>query len=254
MNNTKTQKMNLTAWLSLATLLCSMNVFAQERPTIEPKLTEVWEPVPAKVTPGENNAAPSDAIVLFDGKDLNEWTSQDGGIPKWTIADGAVTVKPGTGVIKTKQKFGDFQLHIEWRTPAEVKGEGQGRGNSGIFMQGLYELQVLDSYVSKTYSNGQAGSMYKQSIPLVNACKGPGEWQTYDVIYMAPVFTEKGSLKSPARITVLQNGILVQNNFELKGPTEYNRIPLYTPHGKESLVLQDHHNPVSYRNIWVREL
>jgi hypothetical protein len=227
---------------------------AQERPTIEPKLTEVWTPVPAKVTPGTNNSAPSDAIVLFDGKDLNEWVNQKGNAAEWTVADGAMTVKAGAGVIKTKQAFGDIQLHIEWRAPSEIKGEGQGRGNSGIFFQEKYELQVLDSYESVTYSNGQAGSMYKQGIPLVNACKAPGEWQTYDVIWMAPVFTEKGTLKSPAKITVFHNGVLVQNGFELRGPTEYNRIPLYEPHGKGSIVLQDHGNPVSYRNIWVREL
>jgi len=247
-------KVKISSLFFVAGLFVVTIIYAQERPTIEPKLTEVWEPVPPKVTPGTNNSAPSDAIVLFDGKDLNEWTNSEGGPAEWIVADGAMTVKPRTGVIKTKQKFGDFQLHIEWRTPAEVKGEGQGRGNSGIFMQERYELQVLDSYESVTYSNGQAGSMYKQSIPLVNACKGPGEWQTYDVIYMAPVFTEKGSLKSPARITVLQNGILVDNNFELRGPTEYNRIPMYEAHGKASLVLQDHGNPVSYRNIWIREL
>ena len=235
-------------------LLISVSVYAQERPTLDPKLTEVWEPVPAKVTPGENNAPPSDAIILFDGKDLNEWTNGKGGKAKWIVEDGAMTVKPKTGAIKTKQKFGDFQLHIEWRTPTEIVGEGQGRGNSGIFMMEKYELQVLDSYESVTYPNGQAGSMYKQSIPLVNACKGPGEWQTYDVIFMAPEFTEKGTLKSPARITVLHNGVLIQNNFELKGPTEFNKIPMYWPHEKGSLMLQDHGNPVSYRNIWVREL
>lgn len=247
-------KFKISSVVIIAGLVLSATLQAQDRPTIEPKLTEVWEPVPAKVTPGENSAAPSDAIVLFDGKDLNEWTNGKGGNAEWIVEDGAMTVKPRTGIIKTKQKFGDFQLHIEWRSPSEVKGEGQGRGNSGIFMMGKYELQVLDSYESVTYSNGQAGSMYKQSIPLVNACKGPGEWQTYDVIFMAPVFTEKGSLKSPARITVLHNGVLIQNNYELKGPTEYNRIPMYVPHGKGSLELQDHGNPVSYRNIWVREL
>lgn len=249
-------KMNSIKSISLlVVLLCViLEANSQERPTLEPKLTEVWEPVPAKITPGELNAPPSDAIILFDGKDLNEWTNGKGGVAGWIVADGAMTVKPRTGIIKTKQKFGDFQLHIEWRTPAEVKGDGQGRGNSGIFMMGVYELQVLDSYESVTYSNGQAGSMYKQSIPLVNACKGPGEWQTYDVIFMAPVFTEKGSLKSPARITVLHNGVLIQNNYELKGPTEYNRIPMYKAHGKESLSLQDHGNPTSFRNIWVREL
>lgn len=239
----------------IAVIVSFTTIFAQEkRPTLDPKLTEVWDPVPAKIDPGENNAPPSDAIILFDGKDLNEWTNSKGGAAEWTVEEGAMTVKARTGAIKTKQKFGDFQLHIEWRTPAEVEGEGQGRGNSGIFMMEKYELQVLDSYESKTYPNGQAGSMYKQSIPLVNACKGPGEWQTYDVIFMAPVFTEKGSLKTPARITVLHNGVLIQNNYELKGPTEYNRIPIYEAHGKGSLVLQDHGNPVSFRNIWVREL
>jgi len=249
-----TLKMKIASTLGVAALIATNSLFAQERPTIEPKLTEVWEPVPAKVTPGENGAAPSDAIILFDGKDLNEWTNGEGGAAGWTVENGFMTVKPKTGVIKTKQKFGDFQLHIEWRAPSEIVGEGQGRGNSGIFLMERYELQVLDSYVSKTYSNGQAGSLYKQGIPLVNACKAPGEWQTYDVVFMAPVFTEKGDLKAPARITVFHNGVLIQNNFELRGPTEYNRIPMYEAHGKGSLVLQDHGNPVSYRNIWVREL
>jgi len=249
-----TARLKISGLLAMA-LMLSNSLFAQDRPTLDPKLTEVWEPVPEKITPGVTNAAPpSDAIILFDGKDLNEWTNGQGQAAEWIVEDGAVTVKPRTGVIKTKQKFGDFQLHIEWRSPTEIVGEGQGRGNSGIFMMEKYELQVLDSYESKTYPNGQAGSLYKQSMPLVNACKAPGEWQTYDVIFMAPVFTEKGALKSPARITVLHNGVLIQNNYELKGPTEYNRIPMYQPHGKGSLVLQDHGNPVSFRNIWVREL
>ncbi len=235
-------------------LIVSMAWAQKQRPTLDPKLTEEWEPVPPVVTPGDCGAPPSDAIILFDGKDLNEWVSTKGGAAEWIVADGSMTVKPRTGSIKTKQKFGDVQLHIEWRTPAEVKGEGQGRGNSGIFLMERYELQVLDSYDNITYPNGQAGSIYKQSIPLVNACKKPGEWQTYDVIFMAPEFTEKGALKSPARITVLHNGVLIQNNFVIKGPTEYNRIPKYEPHGKASISLQDHGNPVSYRNIWVREL
>ena len=250
----KASQVKISSLIIIIGLVFSISAWAQERPTLDPKLTEVWEPVPEKITPGENNAPPSDAIILFDGKDLNEWTNGKGDKAEWIVEEGAMTVKPKTGLIKTKQKFGDYQLHIEWRTPAEVKGEGQGRGNSGIFMMERYELQVLDSYESKTYSNGQAGSMYKQSIPLVNACKGPGEWQMYDVIFMAPVFTEKGALKTPARITVLHNGVLIQNNYELKGPTEYNRIPMYEPHGKGSIMLQDHGNPVSYRNIWIREL
>lgn len=250
----KTIKIKISAVLAIMGLFITLATYGQERPKFDPKLTELWDPVPEKVTPGENNAAPSDAIVLFDGKDLNEWTGEKGGAADWIVEDGMMTVNTKSTGIKTKQKFGDFQLHIEWRTPSEIVGEGQGRGNSGIFMMEKYEVQVLDSYVSKTYSNGQAGSIYKQSIPLVNACKGPGEWQTYDVIFMAPVFTEKGSLKSPARITVLHNGILIQNNFEIKGATEYDKIPLYEAHGKESLLLQEHSNPVSYRNIWVREL
>lgn len=249
-------KMNTIKSISLlvAMLCVSIVSFAQERLSFDPKISEDWNPVPAKITPGEHNAPPSDAIILFDGKDLNEWTNGKGGTAEWIVADGAMTVKPKTGIVKTKQKFGDFQLHIEWRTPAEVKGDGQGRGNSGIFMMEKYELQVLDSYESVTYSNGQAGSIYKQSIPLVNACKGPGEWQTYDVIFMAPVFTEKGSLKTPATITVLHNGVLIQNNYAIKGPTEYSRFPKYEAHGKESISLQDHGNPTSFRNIWVREL
>ncbi|MCG8309512.1 MAG: DUF1080 domain-containing protein [Cytophagales bacterium] len=247
-------KFMISGILVLGALFVGFDSKAQKGPTLEPKLTEVWEPVPAKVTPGENNAAPSDAIILFDGKDLNEWVNSKGGPAEWIVEEDAMTVKPKTGAIKSKLKFSDFQLHIEWRAPSEIVGEGQGRGNSGIFMMEKYELQVLDSYESKTYSNGQAGSIYKQSIPLVNACKGPGEWQTYDVIFMAPEFTEQGTLKSPARITVLHNGILIQNNFELKGPTEYNRLPKYEAHGKGSITLQDHGNPVSYRNIWIREL
>lgn len=249
-------KMNTIKSISLlvAMLCVTLMSYAQDRLSFDPKISEEWNPVPAKITPGEQNTPPSDAIVLFDGKDLNEWTNGKGGKAGWIVADGAMTVKPKTGIVKTKQKFGDFQLHIEWRTPAEVKGDGQGRGNSGIFMMEKYELQVLDSYESVTYSNGQAGSIYKQSIPLVNACKGPGEWQTYDVIFMAPVFTEKGSLKTPATITVLHNGVLIQNNYAIKGPTEYSRFPKYEAHGKGSISLQDHGNPTSFRNIWVREL
>lgn len=247
-------KMIKSISLLVAMICVTLVSYAQERLSFDPKISEVWSPVPAKITPGEQNAPPSDAIILFDGKDLNEWTNGKGKKAEWTVADGAMTVKPRTGIVKTKQKFGDFQLHIEWRTPAEVKGDGQGRGNSGIFMMERYELQVLDSYESVTYSNGQAGSIYKQSVPLVNACKGPGEWQMYDVVFMAPVFTEKGTLKTPATITVLHNGVLIQNNYVIKGPTEYSKFPMYQPHGKGSLSLQDHGNPTSFRNIWVREL
>lgn len=239
-----------TLLLSACTLL-TLAATAQNKP----EDTEVWEPVPKVITPGTLTLTPpSDAIVLFDGRNLNSWTAENGEPAKWEVKNEVLTVKPGGGIIKTKQQFEDFQLHIEWRTPAEVKGDGQGRGNSGIFMQELYELQVLDNYNNRTYSNGQAGSFYKQRIPLVNACKKPGEWQTYDVIWTAPRFNNDGSLKSPARATVLQNGVLVQNNVELDGPTMYIGKPSYKKHGAGSIVLQDHGNPVSFRNIWIRQL
>jgi hypothetical protein len=239
--------------LSLLLAVISGNIFAQAQKT--PESTELWSPIPPVVTPGEGTAAPSDAIILFDGASLNEWTNAKGEAAGWTVADGCVTVKPGTGIIKTKRGFGDCQLHIEWRSPAEVKGDGQGRGNSGIFLQDRYEVQVLDCYNNKTYSNGQTGSIYKQSIPLVNACKKPGEWQVYDIIYRAPRFSENGRIAVPAGITVLHNGVLIQNNVEIRGTTPYIGLPEYIPHSmKEPLSLQDHGNPVSYRNIWIREL
>jgi hypothetical protein len=238
--------------LAIVFVACFMTQgFSQEG---DPKATEVWEPEVRVVTPGVNGAAPSDAIVLFDGKDLSKWSDLKGETSKWTVKDGAMTVAKGTGDIKTKQTFGDIQLHIEWRTPSKVEGEGQGRGNSGIFLQERYELQVLDSYKSRTYSNGQAGSIYKQTPPLANATKGPGEWQVYDVAYVAPKFNSDGTLKSAARITVFHNGVLIQNNTEIQGTTEYIGKPKVVAHEKGPLKLQDHGNPVSYRNIWVREL
>jgi hypothetical protein len=242
-----------TLSFSFLFVIMASGLFGQAQRT--PESTELWEPVPPMVTPGEGISAPSDAIILFDGSGLNEWTETTGGPAGWTVADGCMTVKPGTGIIKTKRVFGDCQLHIEWRSPAEVSGEGQGRGNSGIFLQDLYEVQVLDCYNNKTYSNGQTGSIYKQSIPLVNACKKPGEWQVYDIIYMAPRFNENGRVAVPARITVLHNGVLIQNNVEIRGTTEYIGSPRNVVHGlKEPLSLQDHGNLVSYRNIWIREL
>jgi len=232
-----------------------MMCFAQNEPELPaPKLTEVWEPVPPIVTPGEGTKPPSDAIVLFDGTNLSQWVDSKGETPKWLVADGAMTVVQKAGAIFTKQEFGDCQLHIEFRCPAEVKGKDQGRGNSGIFLQNRYELQVLDSYDNVTYSNGQCGSIYKQHIPLVNVCRRPGEWQSYDVIYIAPRFNKDGMLIAPARMTVLQNGVLIQNNVEIKGNTEYRGLPSYKAHGKAPIQLQDHGNPVSYRNIWIREL
>lgn len=220
----------------------------------DPKATEVWEPEPRVVTPGNGTAPPSDALVLFDGKNTGEWTHEDGSSLKWEVADNAMTVVKGAGGIFTKKAFGDCQLHVEWRSPAEVKGEGQGRGNSGIFLEGRYEVQVLDNYNNRTYSNGQAGSIYKQSIPLVNACRPPGEWQTYDIIFTAPRFNADGIRTAPGYITVLQNGVLVQNHTEIKGTTEYIGLPKNEAHGKGPLMLQDHGDRVSYRNIWIREL
>lgn len=237
-------------------LLAYTNTQAQEvpkPPKMVPEMTEFWEPEVRVVTPSNNNAAPSDAIVLFDGKDLSQWKAKNGGgEAKWQVKDKVFTV--GKGDISTKKEFGDFQLHIEWSAPDEVKGESQGRGNSGIFLQDRYEVQVLDNYNNRTYSNGQAGSIYKQHRPLVNAMRKPTEWNVYDIIYTAPRFKEDGSLFTPARVTVLHNGVLVQNNVEVKGPTEYIGLPEYKAHGKAPISLQDHGNPVQYRNIWIREL
>lgn len=243
-------------------ILATVMVQAQAQvPTLnrnggDPKLSEYWEPQVKVVTPGKTAAdAPSDAIVLFDGKDFSKWVAKDGGDVKWKLENGAMTVVGRTGEIRSKEGFGDMQLHIEWRTPAEVKGDGQGRGNSGIFLMGKYELQVLDSYNNRTYSNGQAASIYKQLPPMKNASRGPGEWQTYDVIFTAPVFYEDGNVKSQARLTVIHNGVLVQNNATIWGASQYIGIANYEKHGdKEPLILQDHGNPVSFRNIWVRPL
>ncbi len=252
----KTRRFASMGFLLVGFVLVTALAGAQtEAPKGDPKLTEVWEPIPAVVTPGVATAPPSDAVVLFDGKSLSEWVSAKGGPAEWTLADGAMTVVKGKGGIRTKQGFGDCQLHIEWRSPAVVEGEGQGRGNSGIFLQGRYELQVLDSYENRTYSNGQAGSIYKQHIPLVNVCRRPGEWQTYDVVFRAPRFAADGKLKKAGTVTALQNGVLVLDHVELRGATAYIGKPSYEKHGeKEPLELQDHGNPVSYRNIWIREL
>lgn len=221
----------------------------------DPKTTELWNPVPKKVIPGENGQPPSDATVLFDGENLSNFESVNGNKAGWKVEEGVVTVVPGTGSIKTKQKFGDSQLHIEWRSPESDTGEGQGKGNSGVYLMSRYEVQVLDSYENKTYANGQAGSVYKQYIPLVNASKKPGEWQTYDIIFTAPKFGKEGRLITPARLTVIHNGVLIQNNVSLLGPTKYIGAPVYKEHdNKEPLMLQDHGDTVSYRNIWIREL
>jgi 3-keto-disaccharide hydrolase len=219
------------------------------------KLTDAWTPVPPVVTPGLNQAAPSDAIILFRGTNLDAWSGEKGASAGWTVENGTLTIKPDGGAIATRQSFADCQLHLEWRTPAAVSGKGQGRGNSGIFLQGRYEVQVLDSYNNPTYSNRQASSVYEQHMPQVNASRPPGEWQTYDIVYRAPRFNNDGSVKSPGFITVLQNGVLVQDHVEIKGGTNHRGQPKYEKHPfQQPLVLQNHQNPVSFRNIWIREL
>lgn len=206
-----------------------------------------WEEPPI-VTPGKTSAdPPSDAVVLFDGKDLSAWEDGD----QWIVKDGVAIVKNTD--IRTKQSFGDCQVHVEWSAPVPATGESQGRGNSGVFLMDQYEVQVLDSYKNKTYFDGQASAVYKQTPPMVNAVRPPGEWNTYDILWTAPRFKDDGALESPAYVTVLHNGVLTLNHFELKGITPFNEIPKYTKHGKMPIHLQNHGNPVRYRNMWVRE-
>jgi hypothetical protein len=230
---------------------------AQAAPQLPaPELTEVWTPVPPKVAPGaQSGDPPSDAIPLFNGKDLSGWESLSGGPAQWRVTDGEMVITPTAGSIRTTQSFGDVQLHVEWMVPVlPPNRKGQDRGNSGIYLQGLYEVQVLDSLDNQTYVNGGAGSIYKQYAPLVNALRPAPQWQAYDIIYIAPRFYSDGSLAEPARMTVFLNGILVQNNVPLRGPTEYRGIPLYKPHGDAPLMLQAHNNEVHYRNLWLRRL
>lgn len=241
-------------------LVANLNVYAgvKKEPWELSLETEVWEPVPSVVSVNENNI-PSDAIILFDGKDLNQWQGVEQSEVKWRVLDSSVEVVPKSGDIKTRESFCDVQLHIEWMTPTNITGkdgkvlESQGRNNSGVFLQERYEVQMLDSYQNKTYSNGQAAAIYKQSIPLVNASFAPGKWQTYDIIFTAPVFANQKLLK-PAYITVLHNGVLVQNHFEIQGATAWIGKPVYDAHGCAPLRLQDHGNPVRFRNIWIRKL
>ena len=253
----------LLSFLSLALLL-----FAQQQaPKARPEDTEVWSPEPKVVTPGATcTDPPSDAIVLFDGKNEDQWVNVENQSPAtWVVHDGVMTVKKGSGggSIETKRKFKDFQLHVEWRIPENITGSGQARGNSGVFLASTgtgdsgYELQVLDNYNNKTYVNGQAGSIYKENPPLVNANRKPGEWQTYDVAWTAPRFNDDGSLKTPAYVTVFFNGILVQNHFQLTGQTLFIGKPFYKAYDRAPIKLQAHGDksePISYRNIWVREI
>lgn len=227
--------------------------------TMKPEETEVWQPIPNVVTPGSGLNPPDDAVILFGGKDMSAWEIPEN--TEWIVQDGIVTIAPSGERqskpvwIFSKKQFGDIQLHVEWRAPAKIEGEGQRRGNSGIFLPGNYEVQVLDSYRNPTYVNGQCASIYKQEPPLVNACRKPGEWQTYDIIFKAPRFFRDGRLKSAARVTVIHNGILVQNHVKIKGRTTFIGYPKYIAHPiKQPVGLQDHGDAVSYRNIWLREL
>ena len=249
----------------LTAILAGSYLMTNAQQSAKPEDTETWEPIPKVVTPGKTfRDAPSDAIVLFDGKNLDEWVQNNDKSPaKWDIKGDILTVNKNYGNIETKRSFTNYQLHIEWRVPQNITGTGQGRGNSGIFLASIgkgdagYELQVLDSYNNKTYVNGMAGSIYKQAIPLANPGRKPGEWQTYDVVWTAPTFNDDGSVKTTAHVTVFFNGVLVENNFELKGPTLYIGKPSYVKHGPSPIKLQAHGDksePLSYRNIWVREL
>ncbi len=245
--------LRLAAAQALLALLAVPAVAQNAAP--RPEDSEVWDPEPAVVTPGIGAAPPSDAIVLLGRQEPSGWRHTDGRELEWHFSDGVLTVVGGTGDIETVRSFGDVQLHVEWRTPVVVDGDGQDRGNSGVFLQKRYEVQVLDSFDNRTYSNGQAASVYKQHIPLVNASRVPGEWQTYDIAFKAPTFDSAGALTSPAYVTVLHNGVLVQHDAEIQGETVFMGEPSYTAHPKAlPLMLQDHSNPVSFRNIWVREL
>ncbi|HEX8667364.1 MAG TPA: DUF1080 domain-containing protein [Allosphingosinicella sp.] len=233
---------------------------------MKPEATEQWTPEPPVVRPGPAQPAPppSDAIVLFDGTNLDEWVEAGGNkAAKWTVAGGVMTVNKKTGNIETKRRFSNYQLHLEWRIPPGISGEGQGRGNSGLFMASTgggdagYELQILDSFNNKTYVNGMAGSVYKQFPPLANAMRPPGEWQTYDVVWHGPTFFPGGTLKSPATLTAWHNGVLIQDHTVVRGETAYIGPPSYRMHGPSPIKLQSHGDPsepISFRNIWVREL
>ncbi|MCR5889882.1 DUF1080 domain-containing protein [Hymenobacter sp. J193] len=251
-------------FLTAALLGLSMTAHAQQAG--KPEDTEVWKPVPKTVRGKlKTTPPPAGAIVLFDGKSLSEWVSADDRTQpaQWTVADGVLTVDKSKGNIETQRTFGSYRLHLEWRIPAGITGEGQVRGNSGVFLASLgkgdlgYELQILDPYQNPTYVNGMAGSIYKQRIPLANPGRKPGEWQSYDVLWLAPTFKPDGTVLTPARVTVKFNGVAVQKNVALAGPTRYIGPPQYEPHGAAPIKLQSHGDPsapISFRNIWVQEL
>jgi len=252
-----------TGFFFMAGSLLLINA-ANAQQKAKPEDTEFYTPVPKVIDPGKAGCGvPSDAVVLFDGTSAAQWVSAADSTKAagWTVQNGVLKVNKQAGDIRTKASFLDYQLHLEWRVPENITGSGQARGNSGIFLasvyDGGYELQILDNYNNSTYTNGQAGSIYKQYVPLVNPVRPPGEWQVYDVIWTAPRFKKDGSLESPARVTALLNGVLVQNNVSLKGRTEYIGQPSYNPHGAAPIKLQAHGDPsepISFKNIWVRPL
>ena len=242
-------------------LLSCLSTFCSAQVDPKWKIHDPDRPLPAIVDPGTASTQdspgrpPSDAVVLFDGKDLSKWAHKDGSSAKWRVESGYLETVPKTGYIYTREAFGDCQLHVEFAEPVPPKGESQGRGNSGVFLMGLYEIQVLDSYENKTYADGQAAAVYGQYPPLVNAARPPGQWQSYDIVFHGPRFDSAGKLLRPARVTVLHNGVLVQDNVELSGPTAHKARPPYSPQPEKlPLALQDHSNPIRFRNIWIREL
>ena len=245
------QKLLFITFLSIGFL--SLN--AQNEQLTLPEQTEVWIPEVKVVVPGTENTAPSDAFVLFDGKNTDAWQQADGKPIRWKNENNILTVVKDMGEIISKQSFGDCQLHIEWRSPMESDDlKGQQKGNSGVFFQGRYEVQILNSYKNRTYSNGQAGAIYKQHAPIANACRPVGEWNAYDIIFKAPRWRANGSRETPGYFTVIHNGIVIQNHVEIQGTTEYIGAPQNKAHGDAPFKLQDHGNAVSYRNIWVRSL
>jgi hypothetical protein len=248
----------------LAALLASGGIAASGlaiQVDVKWNIHDTTRPRPPIITPGTASTQdkpgqpPSDAIVLFDGQDLSQWLTSKGEPAKWKVENGYFEVVPKTGDVETKQAFGDCQLHVEWAAPDPPRGQDQDRGNSGVYLMGLYEVQVLDSYNNETYADGQAAAVYGQYPPLVNAARPPGQWQTYDIIFHGPRFDKDGKVLRPARVTVLHNGVLVQDNVELTGPTAHRQRPPYQVHPEQlPLMLQEHGHPVRFRNIWVREL
>jgi hypothetical protein len=249
--------MRLTIIATLLTVASAVPVAAQQIPTIAFPPHDTTRPLPpvVRATAGVYTPPPADAVVLFSGADLSKWTAQNGGAAEWIVRDGYFEVAPGKGALRTRESFGDVQLHVEWMSPSPARGTGQNRGNSGVYLMNTYEVQVLDSYESRTYADGQAASIYGQHPPLVNASLAPGVWQSYDIVFRRPRFKADGTLDTPAVLTILHNGVLVQDHAVLTGPTGHYARPPYRAHADSlPVMLQDHSHPVRFRNIWVRRL